>query len=101
MSKIQSEGVGGVVEEVKDQIGDLKENLFSKIANTLIPTILIAGVTWIVSLLDPASAFIKACKMIIDFVQFIINQGAQIIAFVASWTRSSRSPAVARAAYQR
>jgi hypothetical protein len=84
VAKIQSEGVGGVVEEVKDQIGDLKENLFSKISEYLIPTILIAGVTWIVSLLNPASAFIKACKMIIDFVQFIINQGAQIIAFVNS-----------------
>lgn len=82
--KIQSQGIAGVTEEIKEQVGDLKENLFSKISEYLIPTVLTAGITWIISLLNPASAFIKACKMIIDFVMFIVNQGAQIIEFVNS-----------------
>jgi hypothetical protein len=80
--KIQSEGIGGVWEDIKDKIGDLKQNLLGKITEYLIPTVLIAGITWIVSLLNPASAFIKACKAIIDIVTFIIDRGAQIIAFV-------------------
>jgi hypothetical protein len=84
VAKLRSEGVAGVTEEIKEQVGDLKENLFSKISEYLIPTVLIAGITWIVSLLNPASAFVKACKMIVDFVSFIIDQGAQIIAFVNS-----------------
>ncbi|MEV4757366.1 hypothetical protein AB0J86_19925, partial [Micromonospora sp. NPDC049559] len=82
--KLQSQGVAGVTEEIKEQVGDLKGNLFGKISEYLIPTILVAGITWIVSLLNPASAFIRACKMIIDFVMFIVNQGAQIIEFVNS-----------------
>ena len=82
IAKLQSEGVAGVTEEIKEQVGDLKENLLGKISEYLIPTVLIAGITWIVSLLNPASAFIKACKMIIDIVTFIIERGAQIIEFV-------------------
>jgi hypothetical protein len=80
--KIQSEGIGGVWEEIKDKVGDLKQNLLDKITEYLIPTVIVAGITWLISLLTPASAFIKACKAIIDIVTFIIERGAQIIAFV-------------------
>jgi hypothetical protein len=80
--KIQSEGIGGIWEEIKDKVGDLKQNLLGKITEYLIPTVIVAGITWLISLLTPASAFIKACKAIIDIVMFIIERGAQIIAFV-------------------
>src|SRR5207302_9782642 len=80
--KISSGGIGAIWEDIKDKIGDLKANLFGKISEYVIPTVLVAGITWIVSLLNPASAFIKACKMIIDIVTFILDRGAQIIAFV-------------------
>ncbi|MEU3454607.1 hypothetical protein ABZ671_13515 [Micromonospora sp. NPDC006766] len=82
--KVQAQGLGGIWEEIKEKVGDLKANLFAKISEYLIPTILMAGITWIISLLNPASAFIRAVKMIIDFVTFIVNQGAQIIEFVNS-----------------
>ena len=80
--KMQTGGVGGVWQDVKGKVGDLKGMLFSKISEYLIPTVLIAGITWIISLLNPASAFIKACKMIVDIVSFIIARGAQIAEFV-------------------
>ncbi|SCF96040.1 hypothetical protein GA0115254_127738, partial [Streptomyces sp. Ncost-T10-10d] len=48
----------------------------------LIPTVIIAGITWIISLLNPASAFVRAVKGIIDIITFIVNQGAQIVEFV-------------------
>jgi Skp family chaperone for outer membrane proteins len=80
--KLQSQGVGGIWQEIAEKVGDLKANLFTKISQYLVPTVLIAGITWIISLLNPASAFIKACKMIIDIVTFIIERGAQIIQFV-------------------
>ncbi|MGH3799761.1 MAG: hypothetical protein ACRDTD_06435, partial [Pseudonocardiaceae bacterium] len=82
VQKIQSEGIGGIWEQLKEKVGDLKQNLLGKISKYLIPTVLIAGITWIVSLLNPASAFIKACKAIVDIVSFIIDRGAQIIAFI-------------------
>lgn len=80
--KIKNEGIGGVWEQLKEKVGDLKGTLLGKIAQYLVPTVLIAGITWIISLLNPASAFIKACKAIIDIVTFIVDRGAQILAFV-------------------
>jgi hypothetical protein len=82
--KVRAEGIGGIWETIKEKVGDLKTTLFAKISEYLIPTVLIAGITWIVSLLNPASAFIKACKMIVDIVTFIVERGAQIIEFVNS-----------------
>nr|MDT0658153.1 hypothetical protein [Micromonospora sp. DSM 115978] len=82
--KLQSEGIGGIWEDIKEKVGDLKANLLSKISEFLIPTVLMAGITWIISLLNPASAFIKAAKMIIDIITFIVTRGAQIIEFVNS-----------------
>ncbi|RGC65803.1 hypothetical protein C5N14_27000 [Micromonospora sp. MW-13] len=84
VQKVQAQGLGGLWEEIQDKVGDLKANLFSKISEYLIPTVLMAGITWIISLLNPASAFVRAVKMIIDFVTFIVTQGAQIIEFVNS-----------------
>ncbi|WP_121392702.1 phage tail protein [Actinokineospora cianjurensis] len=80
--KLKAEGVGGIWETIKAKTGDLKAGLFGKIAQFLVPTVLIAGITWIISLLNPASAFVKAVKMIIDIVTFIVTQGAQILQFV-------------------
>jgi hypothetical protein len=80
--KIKNEGIGGIWEDIKEKVGDLKAGLLGKIAQYLIPTVLIAGITWIISLLNPASAFVKACKAIIDIVTFIIERGAQIVTFV-------------------
>ena len=84
VQKVQAQGLGGMWEEIQGKVGDLRANLFAKISEYLIPTVLMAGITWIVSLLNPASAFVRAVKMIIDFVTFIITQGAQIIEFVNS-----------------
>ncbi|MBM7773837.1 Skp family chaperone for outer membrane proteins [Actinokineospora baliensis] len=80
--KIKSEGVGGIWETIKEKAGDLKATLFGKLAEYLIPTVLVAGITMIVSMLNPASAFVRAVKMIIDLVTFIVTQGAQIIQFI-------------------
>jgi hypothetical protein len=84
VGQLKSEGVGGITKTIAGRVGDLKANLFSKITAYLIPTVIVAGITWIVSLLNPASAFIKACKMIADIVMFIVERGAQIVAFVTA-----------------
>ncbi|MGN9914679.1 phage tail protein [Phytohabitans sp. LJ34] len=82
VGKVKRQGVGGMWDDIKGRVGDLKKELISKIIAYLVPTVIIAGVTWILSLLNPASAFIRACKMIIDIVRFIVTQGRQIIEFV-------------------
>jgi hypothetical protein len=75
-------GVSGLWSDLKTRVGDLKKDLISNLVSYLLPTIIIAGVTWIVSLFNPASAFIRACKMIIDIIRFIVTNSRQIIEFV-------------------
>ncbi|MFD7237148.1 hypothetical protein ACFWAT_17820 [Streptomyces syringium] len=79
---LQREGPAGASKEICAQAGDLKGSILQKLKSYLIPTVLIAGITWIVSLLNPASAFVRAVKGIIDIVTFIVNQGAQVVDFV-------------------
>ncbi|MEE4496060.1 hypothetical protein [Streptomyces sp. BE230] len=81
---IASEGPAGAVKEIQAEVGDLKATILEKLTSYLIPTVIIAGITWIISLLNPASAFVRAVKGIIDIVTFIVNQGAQIVEFVNS-----------------
>ncbi|MFG2134621.1 hypothetical protein ACGFNV_43625 [Streptomyces sp. NPDC048751] len=81
---LQKEGPAGAVERIKAEVGDLKSTILQKLTSYLIPTVLVAGITWIVSLLNPASAFVRAVKGIIDIVTFVVTQGAQIIQFVNS-----------------
>ncbi|MFF5565166.1 hypothetical protein ACFY7Z_30385 [Streptomyces sp. NPDC012623] len=76
------EGPAGAVNEIKEETGDLKKEILDDLKSYLIPTVLIAGITWILSLLTPASAFARAVKGIIDLVTFIVTQGAQIFEFV-------------------
>ncbi|MER5982835.1 hypothetical protein ABT170_06930, partial [Streptomyces sp. NPDC001787] len=76
------EGPAGAVKEIQAETGDLKATILEKLTSYLIPTVIIAGITWILSLLNPASAFIRAVKGIIDIVTFIVTQGAQIADFV-------------------
>ncbi|MGW1433597.1 hypothetical protein ACWD6K_33895, partial [Streptomyces sp. NPDC002431] len=80
--KLATEGPAGAVHEITAETGDLKATILEKLTTYLIPTVLIAGITWIISLLNPASAFVRAVKGIIDIVTFIVNQGAQIADFV-------------------
>ncbi|MGW2823180.1 phage tail protein [Streptomyces sp. NPDC001443] len=81
---IQKEGPAGAVEHIKESVGDLKSTILQKLTAYLIPTVIVAGITWITSLLTPASAFVRAVKGIIDLVTFVVTQGGQIIQFVNS-----------------
>ncbi|MEU3078243.1 hypothetical protein ABZ693_33240, partial [Streptomyces laurentii] len=54
--KLATEGPAGAFEEIKAETGDLKSTILSKLSEYLIPTVIIAGITWILSLLNPASA---------------------------------------------
>jgi hypothetical protein len=82
VSQVKRQGVAGMWDDLKTRVGDLKKELISNLVSFLLPTIIIAGITWIVSLFNPASAFIRACKMIIDIIRFIVTNARQIIDFV-------------------
>ena len=77
-----TEGPAGLWNWIKDKVGDLKAMVLDGIQSFIMEKVIIAGITWIISLLNPASAFIKACKAIYDIVMFFVQRGSQIIELV-------------------
>ena len=79
---VKNEGIGGLWRFIQEKVSDLKDTVMESIKEFVIQKIVVAGITWLISLLNPASAFIKACKMIYDVIMFFVNRGKQIIALV-------------------
>jgi hypothetical protein len=79
---IITEGIPGLWRFIKEKVADLKSMVLDAIFDFIKEKVIIAGVTWIIGLLNPASAFFKACKAIYDIVMFFINRGSQILALV-------------------
>ncbi|MEV7419217.1 hypothetical protein [Streptomyces sp. NPDC089919] len=79
-----TEGVGGLWKWLVGKLSDLKDTVVGAIKDFVTEKIVTAGITWIVSLLNPASAFVRACKAIYDVVMFFVNRAAQIKSFVDS-----------------
>jgi hypothetical protein len=79
---LKNEGVGGLWQFIQDKIGDLKSMVIDTIKSFVIETVIKQGIMWILSLLNPASAFVRACKAIIDIIMFFIERGSQIIELV-------------------
>jgi len=77
-----TQGPAGIWEYIKEKIGDLKETVIEGIKSFLMEKVIMAGITWIIGLLNPASAFVKAAKAIYDIVMFFVNKGSQIISLV-------------------
>ncbi|MEV7027104.1 hypothetical protein [Kitasatospora sp. NPDC093558] len=79
---LMSEGVGGLWRWILGKLGDLKDTVIGAIKDFVLEKIVTAGVTWIVSLLNPASAFVRACKAIYDVIMFFVHQAARLKDFV-------------------
>ncbi|KGN41277.1 phage tail protein [Knoellia aerolata] len=79
-----AEGIGGLWKWVLEKAGDIKETIMGQIQEMVATQIIKAGITWLISMLNPAGAFIKACKMIYDVVMFFVEKAAQIKEFVDS-----------------
>ena len=56
-----------------EKLGDIKEMILEQVKDFVITKIITAGITWLIGLLNPAAAFIKACKLIYDVVMFFVN----------------------------
>jgi hypothetical protein len=79
---IQSGQLGQLWELVQEHLSNLKEMVFGKIQEFIAEKVIKAGVTWVISLFNPAGAFIRACKMIYDIVMFFVERGKQIMSLV-------------------
>ncbi|MCP2729206.1 eCIS core domain-containing protein [Limnofasciculus baicalensis] len=83
---IANKGPMGLWEHVQEHFGDLKETVIEEIKGMLITQVITAGVKWIIGLLNPASAFVKAAMAIYDIVMFFVNQGSQVVELVSAIT---------------
>lgn len=82
--KVIAEGPGALWEEIKTQLSNLKETVMAAIRNWLIVTAIKEGIVWLLSLTNPASAIVKAIKLVFDLVMFLIERYQQIKEFILS-----------------
>jgi hypothetical protein len=78
------EGPAGLWKWVVEKLNNLEELVIGGIKDFVITRVITAGVTWLISLLNPAAAFIKACKAIYSIIMFFVERGSQIMEFVNS-----------------
>lgn len=81
---IGTEGLAGLWNWIVDRIGDFKETVISGIRSFVVEKVIKAGVEWLIGVLNPAAAFIKACEAIYNVVMFFVEKGQAIIEFVNS-----------------
>lgn len=79
---IATQGVSGLWQMLVEKLGDIKEMILEQVKDFVITKIITAGITWLIGLLNPAAAFIKACKLIYDVVMFFVSNASRIARFV-------------------
>lgn len=85
---VRKEGVAGLWEHLKDQFADLKATVMDTIMEIIQTQVIQAGIKWIMGLLTPVGAFVKAAMAIIDVVKFFIQRAAQIMELIKAFTDS-------------
>ncbi|MCX8533048.1 phage tail protein [Chryseobacterium luquanense] len=83
---VQRDGFAGLWEHVKDQFTDIKNTVMDTIIDIIKTQAVQAGIKWVMGLLTPAGAFIKAAMAIIDIVKFFIQKASQIMELIKAFT---------------
>jgi hypothetical protein len=73
-----TEGPIGLWKYVKEMFSNLKEMVIDAITSMIETEVVQAGIKWILGLLTPAGAFIKAAMAIYDIVKFFIDKASQV-----------------------
>ncbi|HVN12182.1 MAG TPA: hypothetical protein VMT69_08805, partial [Kineosporiaceae bacterium] len=76
------QGVAGLWQKLMEKLGDIKEMILEQVKDFVVTKIITAGITWLIGLLNPAAAFIKACKLIYDVIMFFVDNASRIVTFV-------------------
>lgn len=82
--KLATEGPISLWEDLKESLGNVVQTAIDGIKTFLTETVIKAGIQWLLSLLTPASAFVKAAKTIIDVVTFFFTRGKQVMELVGA-----------------
>ena len=73
-----NEGPAGLWKYLKEMFSNLKEMVLDAITDLITTEVVQAGIKWIMGLLTPAGAFIKAAMAIYDIVKFFIEKASAI-----------------------
>ena len=79
------DGVAGLWEYAKEKFSDLKEMIIEQIKSMLITQVIQAGIKWILGLLNPVAAFIKAAMAIYDIVMFFMEKAKQVLELIEAF----------------
>jgi hypothetical protein len=78
------EGPAGLWKWIVEKLSEFKETVMTKIKEFIQEKVIIAGIMWLLGLLNPVAAFIKACKAIYDIVKFFIERAEQVGELISS-----------------
>jgi len=81
---LQTKGAMGLWGYIKEELGDLKDLVLGQIQEIIASEVVKAGIKWILGLLNPASAFVKAAMAIYDIVMFFVNKAGQIADLISA-----------------
>ncbi|HTW10104.1 MAG TPA: hypothetical protein VME46_21560 [Acidimicrobiales bacterium] len=81
---LATKGPGALVDWVVQRVGDLEDMVIGEIKEFVESKVIKAGIEWVIGLLNPAGAFIKACEAIYHIIMFFVEKGSQIKEFVDS-----------------
>jgi hypothetical protein len=84
IKKLINKDFSGLWEEVKTKLSDLKQTVIDGVKNWAITNVIKEGIIWLLSLLNPASALVKALKLLADLVFWLIDNFQRIKEFVMS-----------------
>ena len=79
---LQSGGVNALWDLVQDKMSDLKSMVIAQIKDTVVGQVIQAGIKWIIGLLNPAGALLKAGMAIYEIIVFFVNRASQIAELV-------------------
>lgn len=82
---LMKDGLSGLWEYAQQQFSDLKEMVIEQIKSMFITQVIKAGIKWLLSLLNPVAAFIKAAIAIYDLVMFFVQKAKQIIELIEAF----------------
>ncbi|WP_130733225.1 DUF4157 domain-containing protein [Flavobacterium sp. J27] len=90
---IKNEGIAGLWKYIKDEFNDLQQTVMEAIKEMVITKVIQAGIKWVLGLMSPAGAFVKAAMMIIDIVKFFVEKASQIMELVNAFIEGIKAVA--------
>ncbi len=79
-----NEGPLGLLRFAQEQFSNLKELVMDQIQDLLSNQVVRAGIRWMMALLSPAGALLKAATTIYDIITFMVERANQMVEFVDS-----------------